>query len=355
MDLKKWFNMFFITKKDVINEQISTPSTLNPAPDTIEFNKEFKCNLNRIDIPFSSNHPSVLGKNNADRIEAFIEDSFRAEYFTHVKERVMKHHPYIDDIQYDWLLLELKRFFFMTALFKSTPMYSPLVDILWHEMLMFTADYQQFCNSFCDHFIHHRPNVTRKNEEISSEDRAFFDFVYSLLFKVDQENQIHLRAFHRYSLSEEVLLDFSNSLDSYLLKAYFNVATNDQFASIQELLILLIKQSISRSQSSVNDYPGMNKVMRNSLNMLASVGFITPESSPLHYSRLLDSQLQEKTETWKNLVGNSPTVGVSKSNGSKSSNGSKDSSDDGNPSSSCSGSSCSSNSCSSSSCSSCGS
>lgn len=353
MDLKKWFGMLFLTKSDVINEQVSTISSLNPAPKTINFNKEFKRSLNSMDIVFASTVPSAPSKNNVDRLETWIEDCFSTEYFTHVKERVMKHHPYIDDIQYDWLLLDLKRFFFMSALLKSTPMYSPLVDIIWHEMLMFTADYQLFCDSFCGHFIHHRPNVTRKNEEISSEDRALFDFMYSLLFKVEQENQIHLRAFHRYSLGEEVLLDFTNSLDSYLLKAYFNTAATDQFASIQELLILLIKKSILKSQSSANNYPNMNKAMRNSLNMLASVGFITPESSPLHYSRLLESELQEKNETWNHLVGNSRTVSVSKSNGSKGSNGSKHSNDDGGSSDSCSGSSCSSSSCSS--CSSCGS
>jgi hypothetical protein len=35
---------------------------------------------------------------------------------------------------------------------------SPLVDIGWHNYLMYTAEYEEFCLRIAGRFIHHRPN-----------------------------------------------------------------------------------------------------------------------------------------------------------------------------------------------------
>ena len=55
---------------------------------------------------------------------------------------------------------ELKRFLILCAIFpnKQYPM-TRVVDPLWHEFIMFTRKYSEYCNLLAGHFIHHHPNT----------------------------------------------------------------------------------------------------------------------------------------------------------------------------------------------------
>lgn len=64
--------------------------------------------------------------------------------------------------EYDAILLfeDTKRFLYLCGIkVKGDPSIAPPegVDSGWHEFLMFTEDYQQFCESYFGRFIHHRP------------------------------------------------------------------------------------------------------------------------------------------------------------------------------------------------------
>lgn len=63
--------------------------------------------------------------------------------------------------QAELLFNDTKRFLFLAANFKDRGPLSPssAIDNGWHEFLMFTEEYQHFCNKYFGGFLHHRPFV----------------------------------------------------------------------------------------------------------------------------------------------------------------------------------------------------
>lgn len=68
----------------------------------------------------------------------------------------------------------------MASLLKQVPMFSDEVDDLWHEMLMFTKSYADFCAELMGSTVHHEPAITRRETPGA---RAWFDWVYCQLFE----------------------------------------------------------------------------------------------------------------------------------------------------------------------------
>jgi hypothetical protein len=58
-------------------------------------------------------------------------------------------------------------------------MFSEKVDYLWHQMLMFTREYDDFSKNYLGSVLHHSPNA---KETPDPDLRGFFDWVYSELF-----------------------------------------------------------------------------------------------------------------------------------------------------------------------------
>jgi hypothetical protein len=67
----------------------------------------------------------------------------------------------LDKDQAELLFKDTKRFLFLAANFKDRGPLSPsaAIDDGWHEFLMFTEDYQNFCSEHFGEFLHHRPFV----------------------------------------------------------------------------------------------------------------------------------------------------------------------------------------------------
>jgi hypothetical protein len=62
---------------------------------------------------------------------------------------------------------ELKRFLALCAIYRGPIGMRGPVDELWHTFLMFTEDYQSFCDRIAGTFIHHVPH----DDETTQEDR----------------------------------------------------------------------------------------------------------------------------------------------------------------------------------------
>lgn len=99
----------------------------------------------------SSPSPSSLSQERHPEITELmqlLEQSIPVSYAHSVRNRVMEAHPEITEQEYDWRWHELKRYFMLCAIMNRVPMFSSDVDELWHEMLMFTREYQQFSEAF---------------------------------------------------------------------------------------------------------------------------------------------------------------------------------------------------------------
>jgi hypothetical protein len=69
--------------------------------------------------------------------------------------RIAKEHDY--SLKYaEGALKEAKRMLYLYAISRETVSPSELIDMAWHEMLMFTRWYREFCD-FIGCFVHHDP------------------------------------------------------------------------------------------------------------------------------------------------------------------------------------------------------
>ncbi|MMZ47609.1 hypothetical protein D1872_92570 [compost metagenome] len=135
-----------------------------------------------------------------------LESTMDGEFGRVIKMRVMAKHPDWTEKMYSWILFEWKRYFLMASLYKSVPMYSEDVDEIWHEMLMFTREYEKLCVSVAGEMIHHEPHVERKP---NPKERALFDVLYSLLFEVHSASWDIWGTFFRSPLNRQTARELS--------------------------------------------------------------------------------------------------------------------------------------------------
>ncbi|MEW9836509.1 glycine-rich domain-containing protein [Mesorhizobium marinum] len=82
---------------------------------------------------------------------------FEAPYLV---ERLVKHQLAASVDEADALFDEVKKYLVLAATDKSRvwDMYSLRVDEVWHQFILYTAQYSRFCQSYFGHYVHHAPN-----------------------------------------------------------------------------------------------------------------------------------------------------------------------------------------------------
>lgn len=178
-----------------------------------------------------------------------LEESYPKNYLDWIQERVIREH-YINLTEFENRWFEWQRFLIMAALLKKTPMYSEEVDAVWHEMLMFTREYEEFSNRYIKRTLHHAPNISRppelsteenkKTSETPQEQRAWFDLIYLLLFDPTPYSITVLGPFLRHAFSQSVISDFQTLTSDELEKKYFHTNVITHFAFMQEIVHTLI-------------------------------------------------------------------------------------------------------------------
>ncbi|MFE8704008.1 hypothetical protein ACFYKX_25900 [Cytobacillus sp. FJAT-54145] len=189
--------------------------------------------------------PEKLGVQVEEGIEIVkkLDQSLSDFYIDNVKNRVLQSHTKWKEHEFDWGMFELKRYFYMNSLLKSVPMFSHHVDEIWHEMLMFTRDYEQFSKSFYNDKLHHTPNMDRT--PIPGE-RAFFDWVYISLFEVTTNSRAIWGRFLQNPIKREILDDFRLLSEDELLSKYFR--KNDEWIEVKRYLIRKMKNEIHEAE-----------------------------------------------------------------------------------------------------------
>jgi len=196
-------------------------------------------------VPFG--HPARAA---AERLEAALTVDFQAR----IKDRVLKNEPGLTNEEWQWRWFELKRYFLMCAVLKGVPMYSTKVDAVWHEMLMFTREYEQFCQQFCGVFIHHAPHAPGAVQDPS--DRAWFDWVYGELFVRTAPSERLWGRFYQKPLTN---IEELEQLSIEELRArLFNVKAADAFSDLNDTIHYLLEQGRYHSSEARRRKEGMN-------------------------------------------------------------------------------------------------
>lgn len=182
-------------------------------------------------------HPGHPAESIAQRLEACLEPDLAAR----VKDRVMKAHPRMKEREWEWRWFHLKRFLLMSAVMRQTSMYSERVDDVWHEMLMFTREYQTFCEKFCGGMIHHAPHTG--GTAPGPGERAWFDWVYGELFMPTPACGGIWGAFYRNPLPQERIDRLERLSAEELRNELFNANSAARYADFAALIDHLIQRA----------------------------------------------------------------------------------------------------------------
>lgn len=219
---------------------------------------------------FAGKPPIALGvpeghpaRSAAERLEAALSSDFEAR----VKDRVLKMQPRLRDDEWNWLWFELKRYFLMCALLRNVPMYSAKVDDVWHEMLMFTWEYEQFGKQLCGSMIHHAPHAA--GSKPNTDERAWFDWVYGELFEPAAPSSRLWGAFYRTPLSKERIAELQERGSDELLERHFNTAAAEKFEDLRIAMNYLIERGSTLARAALDRGPAAD---RNSVNDAARWG-----------------------------------------------------------------------------------
>lgn len=154
-------------------------------------------------------------------LERRLASACRATFMEQVRGRVMAARPELTDAAYDWALLELRRFFCLTAIGgRQVPMYSAEADAIWHEMLLFTREYESFCDSFAGRRIHHEPHTEPPGRSEAARRRLEFELIYGSLFRLYPMSERLLGRFGQQTFSAEQI-EALGGADEAALRARF--------------------------------------------------------------------------------------------------------------------------------------
>ncbi len=99
---------------------------------------------------------------------AFIE-GYR--FNTVIGQKVQEKYPHLDQQQIALVLSALKDYFYICSRAKNTmvSMPSQVVDVAWHEFILFTRQYQLFCRRALGRFLHHTPTEAMRTPTMAQD------------------------------------------------------------------------------------------------------------------------------------------------------------------------------------------
>jgi hypothetical protein len=86
-----------------------------------------------------------------------------------IRNNVAKTYPHLKDVELDQVMRGLRDYFQLISLSqrKMIAMPSQVVDVAWHEFILFTREYSQFCSKALGRFLHHTPAEAMKSKNVA--------------------------------------------------------------------------------------------------------------------------------------------------------------------------------------------
>ncbi|MFE1245821.1 hypothetical protein ACFW35_17045 [Fictibacillus sp. NPDC058756] len=211
-------------------------------------------NPNYLKIAEMTTLPPELGVNENLHLENRVqklEASLPSEFKEKLKRRYLSEHPKATEAYFEACFFELKRFFIMCSLLNNVPMFSKKVDAIWHEMLMYTKEYEKFSSDLCGEHIHHAPNDTVTPDPHG---RAWFDLLYTKLFVFTEFAPVAWGTFFQNPLHPGLLEELRTLSVEDLSRRYFR-ENADQ--NIVHALLTEIKSELERVTKENDPYKGL--------------------------------------------------------------------------------------------------
>ncbi|WP_334074481.1 MULTISPECIES: hypothetical protein [Paenibacillus] len=222
-----------------------------------------------------------------------LEQSIPASYEESLKQRVLREHPEMSEREYEWRWLELQRFYVMCAVLDRVPMFSKAVDEVWHEMLMYTRDYQAFSEKYLGRMLHHSPNPA-ESVPIPGE-RAWFDFVYVELFGWNPYSERLWGRFFRHPIPREELEAYRDASAPPTQGGRFNAWAYDRLPEARKA-IQSVKDALQFRLEVERAEDVRKPVNFNNTDVLLSSVIFFSMTDPANFSDYLTPEEQLKKE-----------------------------------------------------------
>ncbi|MFA5960837.1 MAG: hypothetical protein WC785_10005 [Tatlockia sp.] len=125
--------------------------------------------------------PSLNQKMN-DKYMALNLDAYSAPF---LEKSVISSQLFSGLADYNLYFCELKKFLSLNYLYvdEQFSMVNKQIDSLWHQFILFTREYQDFCNCYFGKFIHHSPNLPENDPKIDlSKEKKHAEKFFQLYF-----------------------------------------------------------------------------------------------------------------------------------------------------------------------------
>jgi hypothetical protein len=106
-------------------------------------------------------------KNKSKRINHI--DQFR--FPKKIREKVKEKYNHLSEADLDKVEQGLKEWFYVCHIARAEPVCMPsqVIDVAWHEFILFTKLYQSFCKSAFGKFLHHHPAESMHSDRTAQE------------------------------------------------------------------------------------------------------------------------------------------------------------------------------------------
>lgn len=190
-----------------------------------------------------------------------LEQAIDQTYMEQVRERVVREHK-ISPMEWENRWFEWKRYLLMVAMFRSVPMYSREVDEIWHEMIMFTRDYEQFSTKYLNTTLHHQPNTSGGG--FDQNERALFDWMYVTLFKPTPFSHRTWKNFLQFPVNHDQLSKIREQSLQQLMQTLYHQTVAEKLLVIKDAIkgfdqhikeqLLLIEQHMQKYGTDLSAY-----------------------------------------------------------------------------------------------------
>lgn len=175
-------------------------------------------------------NPKEMGMQIQDLVDRFNK-SLPRSYESLMLERFKMDYPDRNPSVFPLAWIEMRRFFVLTAIYRYVPMFSNVVDDVWHTMLLFTKMYERLCNNYLGHMIHHNPNVgaASARPDWLANERLWFEWIYGSCFEVTPLTTYFFGPFGKHkrkSFFRSVQVDHVNDMPA---KVFRSVDYSDTF------------------------------------------------------------------------------------------------------------------------------
>ncbi|MGE7068033.1 hypothetical protein [Peribacillus butanolivorans] len=128
----------------------------------------------------------------------------------------------------------------MAAVFGKVEMFNEVIDELWHIMLNYKQEYDDFCQTFIGRPIQHNPH---SQPVFKPEERTLFDFYYVQLFTVDSSSIQKWGKFFKHDKGKELLHEFEALELEQLKEKYMRTPTSIEAEQTFECFTSLFKEN----------------------------------------------------------------------------------------------------------------